>query len=244
MIPSTRFEYKFRLTVAQRATLFADFAAHLQPDTAGSPTGHYPVVSLYYDTPQLDSHWDAWRGLPVRRKLRLRVYGTADGATPPVCFLEIKHKDGAEDAKRRLRLSLAEALRAGRGEAISVAPGDASTLAEIARLIQAGNLRPTCIMRYDRQALLLQDSTMASPLRVTFDQNIKVRFTQLIPAPEDPGCTLPVLAGEECLLELKGSGAVPYALAQALSARGIYPRPFSKYSEAVRRHHPARLTIA
>lgn len=244
MTPATRFEYKFRLTAAQRVALLTDFAAHLEVDLAGSPTWHYPVVSLYYDTPQLDSHWDAWRGLPVRRKLRLRLYGSADGSLPLACFLEIKHKDGAEDAKRRLRLPLAEALRAGRGEAISVAPGDQSTLAEITRLIRVGGLQPTCVMRYHRQALFLQDGTMAEPLRVTFDQNIKARFTQLTPEPEDPGCTLPVLAEEQCLLELKGAGAVPFALARTLSAWGIYPRPFSKYSEAVRRHHPTLLAVA
>ena len=37
-------------------------------------------------------------------------------------------------------------------------------------------------------------------------------------------------------MEVKGATAAPYEFASALSARGIFPRPFSKYSESIRRY--------
>ncbi len=101
---AARFEHKILIDDARRAELLARFADRLLPDTTGSTDGRYPVVSLYCDTPDRRCHWEAWRGVPSRRKLRVRIYGTRDGSIPSATFVEVKHRDGREGAKRRVKL--------------------------------------------------------------------------------------------------------------------------------------------
>ena len=140
---AARFELKYVLTLAYRDALLAHFADRFQPDTLGGPGGRYPVVSLYCDSADRKCYWDAWRGVPSRRKLRLRLYGTKDGAIPAATFLEIKHRDGGEGAKRRVQLPLGQALAFANGAAApEAAPTEARILAEARRLISDEGFRP------------------------------------------------------------------------------------------------------
>lgn len=234
---AARFEHKFVLSLAERDALLARFADRFRPDTLGSPDGRYPVVSLYCDTPDRRCHWEAWRGVPSRRKLRLRLYGSPDGAIPPATFLEIKHRDGGEGAKRRARLPLDQALALLHGGAATAAdPSEARVLEEARRLVADDGFRPACVIRYDRHATRFVGPDGAEQLRITFDHGIRARFDRLVPAPADEGCARPVLDAGLCLMEIKGPTSVPFDLAAALSARGIFPRSFSKYSESVRQY--------
>ena len=234
---AARFEHKYLLTIAQRDDLLASFAGQLLPDTGGGLSGRYPVVSLYCDSPDQKCRWEAWRGVPSRRKLRMRIYGTKDGAIAPAIFLEIKHKDGNEGAKRRAQLSASEAWAAVNGQHLSLPDaGEARVLAEVRQLVAAEAFAPVCVIRYDRHAYRFIDAHDIELLRITFDHGIRARFDQLTPTPEDDNCPLTVLADNLCLMEVKGSTAVPYAFAAHLSARGLYPRHFSKYSECMRLH--------
>lgn len=234
---AARFELKYLLTLAERDALLARFADRLLPDTLGGPTGRYPVVSLYCDSADRKCYWDAWRGVPSRRKLRLRLYGTKDGSLPAVTFLEIKHRDGSEGAKRRVLLPLEQALALiNDGEVPVAGPAEARILAEARQLIADEGYRPACVIRYDRHAYRFVDTDGAEQLRITFDHGIRSRFDGLKPLPEDDRCTLPVLADGQCLMEVKGATSAPYDFAAYLSGCGIFPRSFSKYSESVRHH--------
>ena len=234
---AARFELKYVLSLAARDALLARFADRFQPDTLGGPDGRYPVVSLYCDSADRKCYWDAWRGVPSRRKLRLRLYGTPDGSTPAATFLEIKHHDGGEGAKRRVLLPLeqAQAFVDG-GDLPEAGPADARILGEASWLIRAEGFRPACVIRYDRQATRFMDAAGREQLRITFDQHVRVRFDRLRTKPADDGCALPVLPADHCLMEVKGATAAPYDFAAYLSAQGIFPRPFSKYAESVRLH--------
>lgn len=232
---AARFELKYVLPLAERDALLARFADRFQPDTLGGPTGRYPVVSLYCDSADRKCYWDAWRGVPARRKLRLRLYGTQDGSLPAATFVEIKHRDGGEGAKRRVPLSLDEALTLVNGGAVPpAAPAEARILEEARRLVADEGFRPVCVIRYDRQAYRFVGADGREQLRLTFDQAIRTRFEDLTPRVEDDRCALPVLAEGLCLMEVKGATSAPYDFAAHLSARGIFPRSFSKYSESVR----------
>ncbi len=90
-------------------------APHLRPDENAGTGAQYPVVSLYYDNGERDCYWEKARGLPSRRKLRVRVYGSKDGAVPATAFIEVKHKCDGRGVKRRVKLPLEHALRAGDG---------------------------------------------------------------------------------------------------------------------------------
>jgi hypothetical protein len=234
---AARFELKYVLPLAERDALLARFADRLLPDTLGGLTGRYPVVSLYCDSADRKCYWDAWRGVPSRRKLRLRLYGTKDGSIPSATFVEIKHRDGGEGAKRRVQLSLDQALALiNGGEVPTTGLAEARILEEARQLVVDEAFRPACVIRYDRHAYRFVGADGAEQLRITFDQGIRSRFDGLSPQPEDEGCTLPVLAEGSCLMEVKGATAAPYEFAAHLSARGIFPRSFSKYSESVRQY--------
>ena len=234
---AARFELKYVLPLAERDALLARFGARFQPDTLGGATGRYPVVSLYCDSADRKCYWDAWRGVPSRRKLRLRLYGTQDGSLPTVTFLEIKHRDGAEGAKRRVLMPLEQALALIKGgEAPPAGPAEARILEEALQLVADEGFRPTCVIRYDRHAYRFLDHAGHEQLRITFDHKIRVRFDDLTPQVEDDRCALPVLADGQCLMEVKGSTAAPYDFAAHLSSCGIFPRSFSKYSESIRHH--------
>ena len=239
MDTADRFEYKFLLTLGQRAALLASLGDELRPDTQGGSDGRYPIVSLYYDSPDRRCYWDNWRGVPSRRKLRVRVYGSGDGAIRPTSFIEVKHKADGRGVKRRVQTTLARALAlaAGAEDPGPWNPAETRTLAEVARLVTHEDFRPACVMRYDRHAFFLHepDRTPTEPLRVTFDHDVAVRFDDLTPTTDDRRFRHLVLPPSTCIMEVKGAGAVPYAFAQKLAQLRLSPRNFSKYSEGVRR---------
>lgn len=234
MSPAARFEHKFLIDDGRRAELLARFADRLRPDALGGPGGRYPVVSLYCDTPDRRCHWEAWRGVPSRRKLRVRLYGTRDGIIPPATFVEVKHRDGRDGAKRRVRLPLADACALiGGADVTSPDPADARILAEIRRLVAVDGYAPACVIRYDRSAYRFGDEHGIEQLRVTFDQGIRARFDRLTPVVDDEGGDLRVIPRDMAVMEVKGSTSVPYELAAWLGAAGLHPRPFSKYSACI-----------
>jgi len=234
---AARFELKYVLPLAERDALLAGFGEQFQPDTLGGATGRYPVVSLYCDSPGRKCYWDAWRGVPSRRKLRLRLYGTQDDSLPAATFVEIKHRDGGEGAKRRVLLPLEQALALiNAGEVPAAGPAEARILEEARRLISDEGFRPTCVIRYDRHAYRFLDLAGHEQLRITFDHDVRCRFDDLTPRAGDDRCARPVLADDLCLMEVKGATSAPYDFAAYLSARGIFPRSFSKYSESIRRY--------
>ena len=242
---AARFEHKFLIDDVRRSELLARFADRLLPDTAGSADGRYPVVSLYCDTPDRRCHWEAWRGVPSRRKLRVRVYGTRDGRIPAATFVEVKHRDGREGAKRRVRLPLADACALVRGAVLtSPDPADERILAEIRKMVAEDGHAPACVIRYDRRAYRFCDERGTEQLRVTFDQDVRARFDRLTAVVDDEGGGLLVLPPGLAVMEVKGSTSVPYELAAYLGAAGLHPRPFSKYSASIGllAETPARLS--
>jgi hypothetical protein len=225
--------------------LLARFADRMLPDMTGSADGRYPVVSLYCDTSDRRCHWEAWRGVPSRRKLRVRIYGTRDGAIPSATFVEVKHRDGKAGAKRRVRLPLAEACAlVGGADVTSPDPADERILAEIRRLVSEDGYAPACVIRYDRCAYRFCDGHGVEQLRVTFDQSIRARFDRLTPVVDDEGGELLVVPPDLAIMEVKGSTSVPYELAAYLGSAGLHPRPFSKYSASIGllAETPARLS--
>jgi hypothetical protein len=242
---AARFEHKILIDDARRAELLARFADRMLPDMTGSADGRYPVVSLYCDTSDRRCHWEAWRGVPSRRKLRVRIYGTRDGIIPPATFVEVKHRDGKAGAKRRVRLPLAEACAlVGGADVTSPDPADERILAEIRKMVADDGYAPACVIRYDRCAYRFCDGHGVEQLRVTFDQSIRARFDRLTPVVDDEGGELLVVPPDLAIMEVKGSTSVPYERAAYLGSAGLHPRPFSKYSASIGllAETPARLS--
>lgn len=228
-----RFELKFVISDRQRQLLLPEILPRMRPDGYASSNGFYPVVSLYYDSPDRDCYWEKVRGQGSRRKLRVRVYGSGDGQVPAASFIEVKHKCDGRVVKRRAQMPVAAALRVAEGapaDAVKSA-ADSRLIEEVHRLVRDRDFRPVCCMRYDRQALA--DADPASDLRMTFDFGISYRFHDLTPMPDDRNFSHSLLAEGEAVMEVKGTGAVPYWLSRLLGSAGCRLASYSKYCNAL-----------
>jgi SPX domain protein involved in polyphosphate accumulation len=190
---------------------------------------HYPIVSVYYDNAERDCYWDNLNGVKNRRKLRVRLYGSQCGATPPTCFAEVKHKVEGRNVKRRARLSIEEALAVAAGEHVpaKLAPGELRTVEEIHSLVRLRDLKPCVCLRYDRHAYASVDPD--ADLRITFDTGIAYRFERLTPVPDDREFTNYLHPEGWSVMEVKVTGAVPYWLTRLLGQTGCVMQGHSKY---------------
>lgn len=236
-----RFEMKFAVSAAQRAALMTQLGPHLRSDENAGPGARYPVVSLYYDNAERDCYWERARSLPSRRKLRVRVYGSRDGAVPPVSFIEIKHKCDGRGVKRRVPLPLVQALRVCDGfqpDGVTISDSDRRIIAEVHDLVIHRGYRPVLVMRYDRTAYAAIDP--GSDLRVTFDEGIRARLDHLTPDPDDRRFAADAEANGDgtAVMEIKVTGCVPYWLSRTIAATGCRLQSHSKYSETLESSDP------
>src|SRR6188472_2098646 len=143
----------------------------------------YPITSLYYDTPRYQAYWDKLDGHRNRRKIRVRVYGGGNITPQTPAFLEIKQRIDMMMRKRRVLLPYGEAVELSSYADLGVARAeqgknaDQETLHEIYYLYYTVQLRPACVVTYDRMAFEGQE--YAPDLRVTLDFNIRGRSHDL-----------------------------------------------------------------
>ena len=232
---------KFVVTAAQRAALMGRLAAELRPDENGGGSAGYPVVSLYYDNAERDCHWERARGLGSRRKMRVRVYGSEDGRVAPSAFVEVKHKCDGRGVKRRVRLSLEDALRVGSGlwpEGADFSEADRRLFREVRDLVERRGFRPVMVMRYDRCAYAAVDP--ASDLRVTYDTGILCRTDNLTPVPDDRrfDSRHEMHRDGRAVMEVKVTGCIPYWLGRMIAEEGCRLQSHSKYSNALEQIDP------
>ena len=239
---------KFAVSPAQRTALMTQLAPHLRADVNAGDGAQYPVVSLYFDNADRDCYWEKARGLASRRKLRVRVYGSRDGAVPATAFVEIKHKCEGRGVKRRVQLPLAQALRVGEGlwpegggpvrEGAQFSESEARVIREAHDLILRKKFRPVLVMRYDRTAYAAADPE--SDLRVTFDTGVRVRFDHFTPEPDDRRFDLAGEFSEDgtAVMEVKITGCIPYWLSRTIAETGCRMQSHSKYSSALEQSDP------
>lgn len=237
----TRREYKFRLSGCQTADVMRAIRERLPGDAHGAH-GAYPIVSGYYDTLERDALWERDRKVGNRRKLRMRIYGTSNGAIPPSAFLEIKHKQDGVGVKRRIRVPVD--LVAASGSDIAGFLGllkptltrhaDVVVSHEITRMLEDRGLVPSIQMRYDR--LAFEDPE--GGVRVTFDGLIKCRIGHPALRPDHADFPLNVLPPDECVMEVKLCGAAPFWLREMVGRFQLTRTSISKYCTALQLHDP------
>lgn len=236
-----RFEMKFVIDEQTRARLMETLEPQLCADANADETAYYPIISLYYDNDERDCYWEKIRGSRNRRKFRVRVYGSNNGKIPPTVFIEVKHKQESRGVKRRVRMSLEDALRVGRGEmpAMKLNPVDTRTCEEIINdLVKRRGFKPVMLMRYDRRAYAAKDPT--SDLRVTYDTGIAYRLDNLTPTPDDQNFSPEnyLYPQDISVLEVKITGTIPYWLSVLLAKSGCRLQSHSKYCNALERSDP------
>lgn len=229
---------KFVTTREQRAVLMPRLHERMRADENAMEGAYYPIISLYYDTPERDCFWEKVQGIPSRRKMRVRVYGSLDGRLAPTVFVEIKHKCDGRGVKRRLRVPLDEAywISAGNDARVPLKPTEQRIVEEVHDLVKKRGFAPCIAMRYDREAYADRDPH--SDLRVTFDTGIAYRFHDLQPVPDDRDFADYLLPEGYSVMEVKVTGAVPYWMTRLVGETGCILQGHSKYNNALEAGDP------
>lgn len=213
-----RVEKKYRISAEQQQRLLALVGDRLAPDAHGRST----VCSLYLDTPDFLLIRNSIDARAYKEKLRLRSYGTPTGSSK--VFLEIKKKYKGIVYKRRVAMSLDEAMEYINGGA---PPFTSQIISEIDYALRYyRNVAPAMLLACEREAYYDAEDP---ELRLTFDTSIRYRTAALSLDAGDRGT--PIAEGA-IILEIKTGGAMPLWLSHALGECKIYPAPFSKYKTA------------
>ena len=212
----TRIEKKFRLTAGQYKELYAFLLERMQPDQFGRHT----ICSLYYDSPDDRMIINSVQKPVYKEKLRLRSYSVPQDDSK--VFVEIKKKYNGVVNKRRIEMEYAKALEFLAGNHIPETPSQIEK--EIAWVLKFYKPVPKCIVSYDRIALLCSEHP---DLRVTFDENIRCRDTELDLRLGTHGEHL--LPEGERIMEIKADGGMPLWFVRKLSEMKVFKMSFSKY---------------
>lgn len=218
-----RVEKKYLLTDKLKNELLSKIAQMLIPDSYGRST----ISSLYLDTPDfriIRASIEAKNsGHAYKEKLRIRTYGTPNDETK--VFLEIKKKYKGVVYKRRISLTLCEAMDYINGVAN---PPDSQIMREIDYAMRFyGSPKPSALISYERDAFFVRD---LPSLRITFDSSVRYRTDDLDLKNGSSGKVL--LPEGYTLMEIKTDGAMPLWLSHALDELKIYPASYSKYGKA------------
>jgi SPX domain protein involved in polyphosphate accumulation len=225
-----RFELKYILPVSQCARIIDDLRLHIPPDSHGGEAG-YPLVSLYYDSPQLDCFWAKVEGIRFRRKVRLRIYPGDDITRVTKGSVEIKQRINKTVQKRRLELPLeqAERLCLGHMELDGLDAMDTQVAHEVTYLARMLDLQPTAITAYWRRAFEGQEENAG--VRITFDTMVAARMHAL--KVNEPAVNRLILPADHSIMELKADERVPEWAISMLARHDCQLNRVSKYCAGV-----------
>lgn len=227
-----RFELKYILPVSHAALIMDDLGQQIAPDSHGGTEG-YPVVSLYYDSPDYDFFWAKIEGLKFRRKVRLRIYPEDDVQKVTMGSVEIKQRINKTVQKRRLELPIeqAEELCAGKLSPEGLDSLDAQVAHEVTYLSRAMHLRPTAVTAYHRRAF--EGTQENAGLRVTFDTHVMARINAL--TVNAVATNRLILPDDWCIMEVKADERVPEWVTSMLARHNCQLTRVSKYCAGVAR---------
>ena len=211
-----RYEKKYMLSSQQYAALRQCLDPHIMRDEFFQST----VCTIYYDSDDYSLIRNSIEKPVYKEKLRVRSYNVPDAHGE--VFVELKKKYKGIVYKRRVRMEAAqaEAYLSGR----EPAPFDNQIIRELDWFLRTNRVKPKVFLACDRSAYVAKENP---DLRITFDQNLRWRETELDLTLGHHGA--PVIDSGNVLMEIKIPGALPVWLARMLSELEIYPASFSKY---------------
>lgn len=201
----------------------------------GKGRTHYPVLSLYFDSLDLQSLREKDAGLLSRRKLRLRTYEEGFSEKKP-CFLEIKRRHDFIVSKDRLSLSVGHLNGIGQmshllGNLLGKVEASEAVTAEAQVLRGWYNLQPTALVRYSRMPFVARHDRK---FRVTVDLRLEGAWRPMSLWESHLHACMPRFA----IIELKCNHAVPAWFHEAIQDCNLTRVAHSKYALVVRSLHP------
>ncbi len=211
-----RYEKKYLLSREQYTALRQVLDEHIKPDAYFQST----VCSLYYDSNDYRLIRQSIEQPVYKEKLRVRSYNVP--SPDSTVFVELKKKYKGIVYKRRVHMSAKDACNYLSGKI--PAPEDNQITREIDWFMHVNMPTPKVFIACDRSAYVATDNP---ELRITFDENIRWRETDLDLTAGSHG--EPLIAPGQVLMEIKIPGAAPLWLAHMLSDLALFPTGFSKY---------------
>lgn len=220
----TRSEYKYLLNRSTADILREKISSYLEPDEYGKGEP-YIISSIYFDTKDRKLYRQTFDRVPIRYKLRLRVYGEHNDNDSP-SFFEIKSKRHGLSSKRRLKLPLETNESLFENSTLpTLLPPDERLAKDILKLIQEDELLKASVVSYERLAFCQNDE---SRLRVTFDSKLRIRTTDL--DLKNGAYGNPIMQ-DECVLEIKSCKPIPKWLKKTVLEYGLVNTSYSKYGK-------------
>lgn len=225
LVTFKRYEKKFILTEKQCEEMIGKLYPYTVPDKFTEQNDFYSIYNIYFDTENSDIIRNSIARPYYKEKLRLRTYSMPVIPEENV-FLEFKKKIGGIVSKRRASLSLGEAFEFIRTGSVPEGKNYMNTivLEEIAKFLQEYKIEPKVFIAYDRKAFFGKDD---KSIRITFDQNIKTRRTDL--TLQKPAYEKLLIDDNPVIMEIKFSKAMPLWFTVVLSEMKLYSTRFSKY---------------
>ncbi|MDX1382021.1 MAG: polyphosphate polymerase domain-containing protein [Thermoanaerobaculia bacterium] len=224
-----RTELKYVVHHGAMANLLARWSRHLVRDPHTDHLGFTPVLSQYYDTPELGFYREKIDGLPFRNKVRLRTYDTSfdRGAT---AFLEIKQRLSDRVRKIRSRLDAVTARDLDPGSWRFDDPRDTSAFGS---LTACHPLIASAQVFYVRRAFF---SAVEPSVRVTFDTGLQALFPgERVGEPSASHPSRLLMSDTLAVLEVKATGGLPPWVTGGAKAVELVQQPVPKYVSAVER---------
>lgn len=218
-----RYEKKYLLNASQLSQFKLLTALYLEEDHYGTHT----IANIYYDTDNYELIRTSIDSPIYKEKLRVRSYGIPK--TDDMVFVEIKKKYKGVVYKRRVQMTLEEVNQYFQQGTLPVHTNQ--ILSELTWFKERYAPSPKAFIAYERTAYFGKEN---EALRITFDQNIRFRETELDLSKGHYG--KPILEAGQTLMEIKIPGVMPLWLSQILARLEIYPSSFSKYGNCYKQY--------
>ncbi|MCL2364131.1 MAG: polyphosphate polymerase domain-containing protein [Defluviitaleaceae bacterium] len=164
MLEVLRQEKKYLISLDKYYSLSRHFANVLQEDEHSSGDGYF-IRSLYFDSLDDIDFEGKIEGAEVRRKIRLRNYGSASTSAK----LEMKQKQGIWQKKRSLTLDRDKSMRLINGDYTMLLSCDSNFASECFGIMHMQCYRPKAVVSYTRKVFVGKENE----IRITFDHHIK-----------------------------------------------------------------------
>jgi SPX domain protein involved in polyphosphate accumulation len=227
-----RLEYKYYIPERNLGNLRNDILPYLNHDIYAKfrPNYEYTVRSIYLDSDRLHTYHEKLSGVKERNKYRVRAYNQQTDDS--IAFIEIKRKDEDFISKDRSKIRCTDIESFLRTKNFSLLVGSHRDKAD--REMSARNflyyyflhqLKPTVLITYEREAF---ECKYGTGLRITFDKNIRAKYTSSFSDIFVDEKMTPSLVGF-FVLEVKFHKIVPNWLPRVMNKYDIFRDSASKY---------------
>jgi len=235
----SRIEYKYLVPVKLLSKLYKYLSPYMVLDKYSEkrPKHEYTVRSIYFDTARLNFYHEKVSGIKKRKKIRIRGYN--ENKKNAVVFLEIKRKNGPTISKERAGVyydDLSALLETGdTNKYIIPFPGITKSIDNARKFLfhlHDLSLKPILKIIYEREAYYFKFN---KDWRITFDKNLRSSLSINPESLFEENKTVASL-NKYFILEIKGSGEIPYSIRNAIARLELRLQALSKYTICIDSH--------